>query len=219
MLGGMGKTSVYLPGDLAERVRASGVPMAELIRRGLDAGAPPPLGEVVRAVVREELAVCCMAGGGRDDTRSRSRSAGTDGAAQDGAAGESPARDAVPRAAGAAPSRGAQPPGRRRKTDAGAGLVTAEPPGPPGPPSVAVADVRAPAGTAVFRDQGGDPVVTSPVPVIRRASDLPSPPRCPHKGVRQIGGWCPKCQAQVQPGGKLPADWVKPEGWTGSHER
>jgi len=41
-----------------------------------------------------------------DDTRSRSRSA--DGA-QDGAAGDSTAQDATPRAAGAAPSRGAQP--------------------------------------------------------------------------------------------------------------
>ncbi len=41
-----------------------------------------------------------------DDTRSRSRSA--DGA-QDGTAGDRTARDATPRAAGAAPSRGAQP--------------------------------------------------------------------------------------------------------------
>lgn len=218
MLGGMGKTSVYLPGDLAERVKASGVPMAELIRRGLDAGEPPPLGEVVRAAVREELEARCKAGGGRDDTRSQPRiepAAEAQGRGE-GTTGESSARDAVPRAAGAAPSRGAQPPGRRRKTDAGAGLVTAEPPGLPGPAAVAVADVRAPAGTAVFRGPGADPVVTQPVPVIVRASDLPSPPRCPHKGVRVTGGRCPKCDADVKPGGRLPDDWVKPEGWTES---
>lgn len=150
----MGKTSVYLPGDLAERVKASGVPMAELIRRGLDAGEPPPLGEVVRAAVREELEARCKAGGGRDDTRSQPRiepAAEAQGRGE-GTTGESSARDAVPRAAGAAPSRGAQPPGRRRKTD-----VDATPP-------VAVADVRAPAGTAVFQDPGSGPVVTSPVP-------------------------------------------------------
>lgn len=47
--------------------------------------------------------------GARDDTRSRSQSA----PAQDGAAGDSSARNTFPRAAGATPTRGAQPPGRR----------------------------------------------------------------------------------------------------------
>jgi hypothetical protein len=31
----MPKTSVYLPGDLSAAVKASGVPLAELVRRGL----------------------------------------------------------------------------------------------------------------------------------------------------------------------------------------
>jgi phage recombination protein Bet len=44
-----------------------------------------------------------------DDTRSRPRSAEHPSSAQDGQTGERTARDAVPRAAGAAPSRGAQP--------------------------------------------------------------------------------------------------------------
>ena len=54
------------------------------------------------------------------------------------------------------------------------------------------------------------------VPSLRRASDLPVPPRCQHPGTRRIGGWCVPCQADVQPGGKLPADWVMPEGWSAS---
>lgn len=156
MLDGMGKTSVYLPRELAERVRASGVPMAELIRRGLDAGEPPALGEVVRAAVREELQARCPV--------------------SDGTAG------------GAAPPVG----GKRRKTDAGAGPVAA---GQEAPPS-----------------GGGGPAV----PAIQRASDLKAPPRCPHKGVRQIGGWCATCQADVKPGGRLPDKWVKPQGWAES---
>ena len=45
-----------------------------------------------------------------DDTRSRYRSAGVPAPAQDGETGDSTAQDAHPRAAGAAPSRGAQPP-------------------------------------------------------------------------------------------------------------
>ncbi len=36
----MPKTSVYLPDELAAAVKASGVPMAELIRRGLAAESP-----------------------------------------------------------------------------------------------------------------------------------------------------------------------------------
>lgn len=60
----MGKTSVYLPEELAVRVKASGVPMAELIRRGLDADEPPPLEEIVRRAVRSELEA--RDGGGRE---------------------------------------------------------------------------------------------------------------------------------------------------------
>lgn len=56
-----------------------------------------------------EAHTCRETPGVRNDTRIRSRSA----AAQDGAAGDSSARNAVPRAAGAAPARGAQPSGRR----------------------------------------------------------------------------------------------------------
>lgn len=50
------KTSIYLTDELAGRVRASGLQLPELIRRGLEAGAPAPLEEVIRRVVREELA-------------------------------------------------------------------------------------------------------------------------------------------------------------------
>lgn len=35
------KTSVYLSNDLAGRVEASGLPISELVRRGLEAGEPP----------------------------------------------------------------------------------------------------------------------------------------------------------------------------------
>ena len=52
-----------------------------------------------------------MSPGARNDTRSRSRSAGTQSAAQDGAAGDC-TRD-IPRTAGAASARGAQSSGRR----------------------------------------------------------------------------------------------------------
>lgn len=59
---GYKRTSVHLPADLAERVdsaAASGVTLRELIRRGLDAegaGVPERNEDMVRRVVREELA-------------------------------------------------------------------------------------------------------------------------------------------------------------------
>jgi hypothetical protein len=49
------KTSVYLSDELAERVRASGVSPAELIRRGLDAGEPEPLEVMLRRVLASVL--------------------------------------------------------------------------------------------------------------------------------------------------------------------
>jgi hypothetical protein len=49
------KTSVYLPDDVAARAKASGVPLGELVRRGLDAGEPESLEATLRRVLREEL--------------------------------------------------------------------------------------------------------------------------------------------------------------------
>ena len=54
MLDGMGKTSVYLSTELAARVKASGVPLSELVRRGLDAGLAPEL-DAVLAMLRTQL--------------------------------------------------------------------------------------------------------------------------------------------------------------------
>ena len=51
----MGKTSVYLSTGLAARVKASGVPLSELVRRGLDAHLAPEL-ETVLTMLRAELA-------------------------------------------------------------------------------------------------------------------------------------------------------------------
>jgi hypothetical protein len=187
------KTSVYLPDDLAERVRASGVPMAVLIRRGLDAGEPEPLEDRLAAVIRAEF-----------EARFRPGSAVMPDLPlligdADGVAHEAPARRARAK------------PSARRLPDAAAGLVTAE-------------------QRVLSSDQGGDyepplaPAVKfsepDPVPVVtpslRRASDLPVPARCPHKGVRITGGWCVACQGDVKPGGRLPDGWVRPEGWTES---
>ena len=173
------KTSVWLPDDLEQRVKDAGVPIAELIRRGLEADAPSPLEERLAAVVRAEF-----------EARFRPGSAVMPDLAPlimdaVGVADEAPVR---------------RP---REKAPKASAPV-------------------APAGTAVFAEPGAPPVVTSPVPELpavvtpslRRASDLKPPPRCPHAGVRQIGGWCSKCQANVAPGGKLPEGWVAPEGWS-----
>ena len=51
---GMGKTSVYLTSDLAARVKAAGVPLSELVRRGLDAHLAPDL-DTVLGMLRAEL--------------------------------------------------------------------------------------------------------------------------------------------------------------------
>jgi len=195
MLCGMGKTSVWLPDDLAVRVRESGVPLAVLVRRGLDAGAPDPLEVMLRQVVRgefsawfadtsawermarvirDEVTAACGVHGGRDDTPARSGHAPAgSGDAPDGpaVAGEGGKMPGDPSADGAASLRGTQRPGRR---DGGA------------------------------------------APVLSPASAVPSPPRCGHKGVRVNGGWCAQCQAQVKPGGRLPDDWVMPQGWKAS---
>ena len=53
----MGRTSVYLTSDLAARWRATGLPMAEVFRRGLEVieSGPPDLEGTIRRVVREEV--------------------------------------------------------------------------------------------------------------------------------------------------------------------
>ena len=63
------KTSVYLSDDLAAMWRASKLPLAEVIRRGLASGDGEPVTEtVLRDVLREELAGLpvaeCRAAGG-----------------------------------------------------------------------------------------------------------------------------------------------------------
>jgi hypothetical protein len=58
MIGGMataGKTSVYLTQQMAGDLNASGMTLAEVVRRGLAAGEPEELESIVRRVVREEL--------------------------------------------------------------------------------------------------------------------------------------------------------------------
>jgi hypothetical protein len=49
------KTSVWLPDDLSDQWKASGVALAELVRRGLAAGEPEPLDDKIRRIVREEV--------------------------------------------------------------------------------------------------------------------------------------------------------------------
>ena len=61
------KSSVWLSSDLVAGWKASGLPLAELVRRGLEMGAPDrPLDEstlrrAVREIVREELAALPVA--------------------------------------------------------------------------------------------------------------------------------------------------------------
>jgi hypothetical protein len=47
------KTSIYLSDELTARVKASPLPLSELVRRGLEA---PDLEAMLRRVIREELA-------------------------------------------------------------------------------------------------------------------------------------------------------------------
>ena len=49
------RTSIYLSDDLAAMVKASRIPLAELVRRGLNAGGPVDEA-TLRHVLREELA-------------------------------------------------------------------------------------------------------------------------------------------------------------------
>jgi hypothetical protein len=173
ILGGMGrKTSVWLDDDLAERVRESGVPMAELIRRGLGAAAPDPLEVRLAAVIRAEF--------------------------------EARFRPGIPVTETAPVKRPREKPARRG-TDVEAGLVTVS-------QKALSSDQGLPAGVNKVNSEPS--AVVSPS--LRRASDLPVPPKCSHPGVRMNGGWCPKCMADVKPGGKLPPDWVMPEGWSSS---
>jgi hypothetical protein len=89
----------------------NGLPTAELLAEGSTEdefagydeadGQEPP-----KASPRTARRKTAAAG---DDTRSRARSADAPASAQDGTPGDSTAQDATPRAAGAAPSRGAQP--------------------------------------------------------------------------------------------------------------
>lgn len=120
------KTSVWLSDDLAKRVAESGVSLATLIRRGLDAGEPEPLEEmlrrVMRGVVRAEFDARFedRAHGGRDDTPARPRHAPAgQGDVPEGpeakAAGEGSRTPGDPSADGTASPRGTQRPGRRVK--------------------------------------------------------------------------------------------------------
>ena len=51
--------------------------------------------------------------------------------------------------------------------------------------------------------------VPVPEPAVKPPSRSRKPkddrPRCPHQGVRVTGGWCPKCDSEVEPGGALKA--------------
>lgn len=51
------KTSVYLSDEIARRLEASPLPLAEVIRRGLDADdpEPPDLEVTLRRVIRQEF--------------------------------------------------------------------------------------------------------------------------------------------------------------------
>ena len=49
------KTSVYLSEELSAQVEASGMPLAEILRRGLTADEPESLEDMIRRVVRDEL--------------------------------------------------------------------------------------------------------------------------------------------------------------------
>ena len=49
------KTSVWLSDELAQRWKDTGLPLAELVKRGLDAGEPEALDDKIRRIIREEL--------------------------------------------------------------------------------------------------------------------------------------------------------------------
>ena len=49
------RTSIYLPDDLAAKVKSSRIPLAELVRRGLNASGPVDEA-TLRHILREELA-------------------------------------------------------------------------------------------------------------------------------------------------------------------
>ena len=49
------KTSVWLDDDTAAEWKASGLPLAELVKRGLKAGRPEPLDDKIRRILRDEL--------------------------------------------------------------------------------------------------------------------------------------------------------------------
>jgi hypothetical protein len=49
------KTSVWLSDEIAERWKQTGLPLAELVKRGLDAGEPEPWDDKLRRIMREEL--------------------------------------------------------------------------------------------------------------------------------------------------------------------
>ena len=71
------RTSIYLSNDLAAKWRASGVPLGELVRRGLAAGGPVDEA-TLRHVLREELAALPAAAAHSPARRSRGYSAAGD---------------------------------------------------------------------------------------------------------------------------------------------
>ena len=50
------KTSVWLSDDIAERWKKTGLPLAEFVKRGLDAGEPEPLDDKISRLLAERLA-------------------------------------------------------------------------------------------------------------------------------------------------------------------
>ena len=49
------KTSVWLDDETGAQWKATGLPLAELVKRGLKAGEPEPLDTKIRRIIREEL--------------------------------------------------------------------------------------------------------------------------------------------------------------------
>lgn len=167
---------MYLSDELAEAWRASGVRLAELVRRGLDAG--PPVSEAtLRRVLGEMLPTAGYATTVGTGTAEVPQPPPVPGTALSGTATE------VPHSAHATDSGTRATNGGTSAPKAGKAPRRAEP------------HEERPVIAAAISS-----VPDLPVP-LTVASALPKPPRCNHPGFRTTGGFCPQCDHLVAVGG------------------
>ena len=180
------RVSIYLTDELWDAWKATGVPLGELVRRGLEAGGPVTAAEM-RGLLGEWLGPPAHATHGGTGTAEVPHSGPAAHTADSGTATHVPH---------SRPESGTTV-GRTGTTLSGTASA--------GGVQTAPREAKATRRTQLRAEPSAVAAVISSVPdlpvPLTVASALPKPQRCNHPGKRVIGGFCDECDHRVLAGG------------------